>query len=93
MALGYIARPDEDREKAVADTLAELRYNLAEAYQDDNRHAEALEIWHELHHADPNEQRYAVHCFVSCQGWEDWTRCARLLLIWMYAAVRSRMKQ
>jgi tetratricopeptide (TPR) repeat protein len=68
VALGYIAKPDENHEKAVADTIAELRYNLAEAYQDDNRHAEALEILRELHRADPDEQRYAVHRFVSCQA-------------------------
>ncbi|HEV2968807.1 MAG TPA: alkaline phosphatase family protein [Pirellulales bacterium] len=68
VALGYIARPDENREKAVADTIAELRYNLSEAYQDDDQHAEALEILRELHRADPDEQRYAVHRFVSCQA-------------------------
>jgi tetratricopeptide (TPR) repeat protein len=68
VALGYIAKPDENHEKAVADTVAELRYNLAEAYQDDNRHAEALDILRELHETDPNEQRYAVHRFISCQA-------------------------
>jgi predicted AlkP superfamily phosphohydrolase/phosphomutase/tetratricopeptide (TPR) repeat protein len=68
VALGYIERPDENREKAVADTVAELRYNLGEAYQDAGRHAEALEIFRELYQHDPDEQRYAVHLFVSCQA-------------------------
>jgi predicted AlkP superfamily phosphohydrolase/phosphomutase/tetratricopeptide (TPR) repeat protein len=68
VALGYIAKPDENREKAVADTIAELRYNLSEAYQDDDQHAEALDILRELHRADPDEQRFAVHRFVSCQA-------------------------
>ena len=68
MALGYIAKPDENSEKAVADTVAELRYNLSEAYQDADRHAEALEILRELHKGDPDEQRYAVHRFISCQA-------------------------
>jgi predicted AlkP superfamily phosphohydrolase/phosphomutase/tetratricopeptide (TPR) repeat protein len=68
VALGYIARPDQDNEKAVADTVDELRYNLGEAYQDADRHAEALEIFRELHRHDPDEQRYAVHRFVSCQA-------------------------
>ena len=44
VALGYIARPDHDLEKAVADAIDELRFNLAEAYQDADRHGEALEI-------------------------------------------------
>ncbi len=68
VALGYIAKPDKDLEKAVADAIDEMRYNLAEAYQDADRHGEALEILRELHEADPNEQRYAVHRFASCQA-------------------------
>ncbi len=68
VALGYIARPDANREKAVADTIAELRFNLAEAYQDDARHGEALALLRKLHEADPDEQRYAVHRFISCQA-------------------------
>ena len=53
VALGYIARPDESWQQTVADTIAELRYNLAEAYQDADRHAEALEILRELHQYRP----------------------------------------
>jgi predicted AlkP superfamily phosphohydrolase/phosphomutase/tetratricopeptide (TPR) repeat protein len=68
VALGYIARPDENREKAVADTIRELRYNLAMAYQDADRHAEAAEIFRELRRDDPDEQRFAVYLFVSCQA-------------------------
>ncbi len=68
VALGYIARPDEDNDKAVAETVRELRYNLGEAYQDADRHGEALEIFRELHQFDPDEQRFAVHRFVSCQA-------------------------
>ncbi len=68
IALGYIERPDEDREKAVIRTLRELRFNLGESYQDDGRHAEAREIFRELHHGDPADSRYAVRLFVSCQA-------------------------
>ena len=68
VALGYIAKPDEDLEKAVADAIDELRYNLAGSYQDADRHGEALAILRELHQADPNEQRFAVHRFISCQA-------------------------
>ncbi len=38
------------------------------SYQDADRHGEALAILRELHQANPNEQRYAVHRFVSCQA-------------------------
>jgi predicted AlkP superfamily phosphohydrolase/phosphomutase len=68
VALGYIEKPDENREKAVARTVAELRYNLGEAYQDAGRHVDALEIFRELYDREPDQQRYAVHYFVSCQA-------------------------
>jgi predicted AlkP superfamily phosphohydrolase/phosphomutase/tetratricopeptide (TPR) repeat protein len=68
VALGYIARPGEDKEKAVADTLAELHYNLGQAYQDAGRHAEAAELFRDLRRNDPDEQRFAVHLFMSCQA-------------------------
>ena len=45
IALGYIERPDENREIAVEKTIRELRYNLGEAYQDAGRHVEAHEIF------------------------------------------------
>jgi tetratricopeptide (TPR) repeat protein len=68
IALGYIERPDENAGKAVQNTVRELRYNLGEAYQDDDRHSEALEIFESLYAADPDEQRFAVHLFVSSQA-------------------------
>jgi len=68
IALGYIERPDANREVAVEKTIRELRYNLGEAYQDDDRHLEAREIFSQLWAADPDEQRFAVRLFVSCQA-------------------------
>jgi predicted AlkP superfamily phosphohydrolase/phosphomutase/tetratricopeptide (TPR) repeat protein len=68
IALGYIERPDEDRAVAVEKTIRELRYNLGEAYQDDDRHLEAHQIFTELHAADADDQRFAVRLFVSCQA-------------------------
>src|SRR5580658_2512109 len=68
IALGYIERPDENREIAVERTIRDLRYNLGEAYQDDDRHMEAHEIFSELHAADADELRFAVRLFVSCQA-------------------------
>ena len=51
IALGYIERPDENREVAIDAAIRELRYNLGEAYQDGGRHAEAHEIFTELYKA------------------------------------------
>jgi len=68
IALGYIERPDKNRETAISKTIRDLRYNLGEAYQDGGRHAEAREIFTELCKADADEQRFAVRLFVSCQA-------------------------
>jgi tetratricopeptide (TPR) repeat protein len=68
IALGYIERPDENREIAVEKTIRELRYNLGESYQDDGRHLEAQEIFRELRRKDPDEQRFAVKLFIACQA-------------------------
>jgi tetratricopeptide (TPR) repeat protein len=68
IALGYIERPDENREVAVNKTIRELRYNLGEAYQNAGRHREAHQIFSQLHTAHPDEQRFAVRLFVSCQA-------------------------
>jgi tetratricopeptide (TPR) repeat protein len=79
VALGYIERPDENISKAVADTIAELRYNLAEAYQDDDRHYEAADIFRDLYEKDPDEQRYAVHYFISCQALDRTSEMRRIV--------------
>ena len=68
IALGYIEPLDDDRQTAIHRTIHDLRYNLAEAYQDCGRHREAYEIFRELYEADPDEQRFAVRLFVSCQA-------------------------
>jgi tetratricopeptide (TPR) repeat protein len=77
IALGYIERPDENRELAINKTIRELRYNLGESYQDGGRHGEAREIFTELCRADPDEQRFAVRLFASCQalGLHEEMRC------------------
>ena len=79
IALGYIERPDENREIAVEKTVRELRYNLGEAYQDAARHLEAYEIFTQLHAADPEEPRFAVRLFVSCQALEKLEEMRRLV--------------
>lgn len=68
IALGYIERPAKNAEKAVENTIRELNYNLGEAYQDDNRHSEAHAIFKDLRAADPDETRYSIRLFVSCQA-------------------------
>ena len=68
VALGYIEPLGENMNRAVSRTVRELQYNLCEAYQDADRHAEALDIARQLHQDEPDEQRFAVKRFVSCQA-------------------------
>ena len=63
VALGYIDEPDDDQEKAVAQTERELQYNLARAYADANRQYEAAQIFEKLWEAFPDEGRFGVHLF------------------------------
>ncbi len=65
VALGYIDEPDADDGQAARRALNDLRTNLAEAYQDAGRHAEALEILRELREADPDDQRVTFRLFIS----------------------------
>ena len=67
VALGYIDKPDDDRNKAIDQTVRELRYNLARAYMDGDQHAQAAAILEELHAQNPDETRFGVHLALCCQ--------------------------
>jgi predicted AlkP superfamily phosphohydrolase/phosphomutase/tetratricopeptide (TPR) repeat protein len=58
--LGYIDRPDEDRGVAVANTVRELRYNLARDYIGSRLFPQAIEILEELWQKFPDESRFGV---------------------------------
>ena len=68
VALGYVEKPGDNVEEYVESTVCELRFNLLEAYQDGNRHAEALEIARDLCGREPDDQRYALKRFLACQA-------------------------
>lgn len=68
VALGYVEEPDGDDDAAAKRTVADLRTNLAEAYQDAGRHAEAAAILRELREANPDELRAALRLFISLQA-------------------------
>ena len=58
--LGYIERLDDDREKAVAQTTRELRFNLARAYMDGDLHGEAVPILKQLYDDFPDQHRFGL---------------------------------
>ena len=83
IALGYIDKLDDDSEKAVANTARELRYNLARAYMDGDRHAEAVPILQELYASDPDELRFGVQ-LALCYRALEWTRLLGVLAEKLY---------
>jgi predicted AlkP superfamily phosphohydrolase/phosphomutase/tetratricopeptide (TPR) repeat protein len=66
VALGYLEEPDEDQQKAVADSQRELRYNLARALMGGDRHAEAAAILAECWQKWPEQHRFGVK-LLDCQ--------------------------
>jgi len=65
VALGYIEPPNENQEKAVAETVRELHYNVARSYMDAGRHLEAVPYLEELFEKWPEETRFGLH-LVEC---------------------------
>ncbi|HMV18023.1 MAG TPA: alkaline phosphatase family protein [Zoogloea sp.] len=61
VALGYIEKLDDNREQAVAQTVRELRYNLARSYMDAGRMLDAAPLLQELYAAEPDQYRFGVH--------------------------------
>jgi predicted AlkP superfamily phosphohydrolase/phosphomutase/tetratricopeptide (TPR) repeat protein len=70
VALGYIEPPPADRQKAIDNTVRELRYNLARAYMDDGRHGAAAELLEDLYDRWPNEHRFGVQLAYCYQALE-----------------------
>ena len=79
VALGYIEKPDEDKEKAAAQTIRELQHNLARAYIGGNRYVEAIAVFEKLWDDFPEESRFGVKLF-ECNLALDRTAEARAVL-------------
>ena len=77
--LGYIDRPDENREKAARECVRELRYNLARSYMDAGLYTEAVSVFEELVDEWPDEYRFGIQ-LVSCYKSLDRITEARKLL-------------
>lgn len=65
VALGYIERPDKDVEKAIRNTVRELKYNEARAFMDAGMYGSASGILEGLVEEYPHEYRFAIQ-FINC---------------------------
>lgn len=79
VALGYIEKPDENKEKAIDNTVRELQHNLARAYIDANRHHEAIAIYEKLWEKFPDQNRFGVK-LIECYLAIDANEQARLTM-------------
>ena len=61
VALGYIDPLGENQEKAIRNTVQEMRYNLARAWMDGGFYANGAEILNEIYEAAPDQYRFGVH--------------------------------
>ncbi len=68
VALGYVQAPGENLEKAIANTVREMRCNLARAYMDGGFYALGAEILAELYDAEPGQYRFGVHLALCHQA-------------------------
>lgn len=77
--LGYIEKPDENKEKAFRTTVTEAQYNLARTYIDGQKHKEALPILEKLWQENPDQTRFALR-LVSCyQSLNRITDCRKMV--------------
>ncbi|PIP46504.1 MAG: hypothetical protein COX16_08960 [Deltaproteobacteria bacterium CG23_combo_of_CG06-09_8_20_14_all_51_20] len=60
VALGYIERPDADTDKAVKQTVRELKYNEARAYMDAGLYGPAVILLKELSETWPDDYRFGI---------------------------------
>lgn len=77
--LGYIDPPDEDQEKATAETVRELQYNLAQAYMGGHRYSDAARILEELWETWPDESRFGVKWHACCIANEEASQAREIL--------------
>jgi predicted AlkP superfamily phosphohydrolase/phosphomutase/tetratricopeptide (TPR) repeat protein len=67
IALGYINRPDKDRNRAAAACRREQNWNLARVYIETARYAEALELLEQIHFEAPERSDIAF-LLARCQA-------------------------
>ncbi|MDA8105821.1 MAG: alkaline phosphatase family protein [Nitrospiraceae bacterium] len=68
VALGYIEKPDDDKEKAARECTRELQYNLARSYMETGLGRNALSVFKVLYEGWPGESRFGiqvVQCLLS----------------------------
>lgn len=96
IALGYIERPDDNSEIAVANAQQELNYNEALAYIDAGLHVKAIPLLTQLYTNNPFEFRFGFQLALCLHG-TGWIADLEMLLShikdhWLKAAKRAKSR-
>ncbi|MEM9410292.1 MAG: tetratricopeptide repeat protein, partial [Planctomycetota bacterium] len=96
IALGYIERPSDDADEAVANCQRELDYNLARAYMDANRYGDAIPLLVRLYNDYPLEFRFGLQLANCLQSMNRITELEELVNDlnnrWRVARLAARAK-
>jgi predicted AlkP superfamily phosphohydrolase/phosphomutase/tetratricopeptide (TPR) repeat protein len=96
VALGYIERPSDNHEEAVARTQRELDYNLAMSYMDAGMHGSAAPLLAKLYQAYPLEFRFGIQLAMCLQALgmtrDLETLIGHLSSRWRQAAERAKLR-
>lgn len=74
VALGYIEETDQKSQKAVEESIKEIRFNLARSYMDAGLHALAVPILKDIYNKYPDEYRFGIHlanCYQATKRFEE----------------------
>ena len=89
VALGYIAPPKEDVATQMAETLTELKYNLARSHDDAGHPEEAVPLYREMLANNPAEHRAAECLFGSLAALDRLDEAEELLASFDDAAPKA----
>jgi tetratricopeptide (TPR) repeat protein len=92
VALGYIEPPNENQEKAAAETVRELHYNVARSYMDAGRHLDAVPYLEDLFETCPSETRFGLHLVECLQSLDRLQRSRDVLDATMRARIEDAQK-
>jgi predicted AlkP superfamily phosphohydrolase/phosphomutase/tetratricopeptide (TPR) repeat protein len=92
ISLGYIDKPDENKEKAIEEAIRELHYNLARSYIDAGQYGNAVPILMELSGKWPDEYRFGIQLVLCYQATGE-KKEARALLEGLFRLKEKNAKE
>lgn len=77
--LGYVEKPDEDKQKTIKICVDESQFNLARAYMDGRKNQEAHTILKQLHYENKDTVRFALSYINCCAQLSEFAEAQNVL--------------